>query len=48
MRDQPEPSEREEEMTPEVLQEAEAMQYPRHDDPKLPGDRAPEERVGDE
>ena len=41
MRDQPEPSEREEEMTPEALPEADAMQYPGHDDPELPGEAPP-------
>ena len=45
MRDQPEPSEREDEMTPEALPEADAMQYPGHDAPELPGDRPPDEPI---
>ncbi|MBD0348843.1 MAG: hypothetical protein ICV59_06800 [Thermoleophilia bacterium] len=45
MKDQPEPTPEEHEMTPEELPAADAMQYPRHEDPELPGDYPPEEPI---
>ena len=39
MRDQPEPTPEEHEMTPDQLPEADAMQYPGHEAPELPAER---------
>ncbi len=41
MRDQPQPTEEEQEQSPARQEEGDAMSAPGHEDPELPGDNSP-------